>query len=199
MPALALFGGTFDPIHNAHLQIAQAAADLCGLERVLFIPSGNPPHRVEGTFAPYEDRYAMVVLACQADPRFEPSRLEAAERKSYSIETIEAVQVAHNVPLFFLIGADAFAEIQTWYRWQDVVASVTFIVVARPGAEYAVPDGARTIRLENLSLAVSSSEIRKQLAAHAASPSLPPQVRAYIERHHLYQRAISPAGSGSAS
>ena len=195
MPALALFGGTFDPIHNAHLQIASAAADRCGLERILFIPSGNPPHRAEGAFASYEDRYAMVALACQADPRFEPSRLESAERKSYSIETIEAVQSTHTGALFFLIGADAFAEIQTWYRWKDVIASVTFIVVARPGADYAVPPNANIIRLENLSLAVSSSEIRKQLAAHAPSPSLPPQVRSYIDSHHLYQPAIAPAVS----
>ncbi len=157
------------------------------MRRILFVPSGNPPHRPEGATASYEDRYAMVALACQADTRFEPSRLEAHERKSYSIDTIDRVQATETGPLYFLIGADAFAEIRTWFRWQDVVAAVTFIVVSRPGANYSHPEGARVVRLEELDLAVSSSEIRKQLASGAASPALPPAVRAYIDTHRLYQ------------
>ena len=182
-----MFGGTFDPIHNAHLAIAKAAADRCGLQRVLFIPSGNPPHRPEGATASYDDRFAMVSLACQDDSRFEASRLEAHERKSYSIDTIEKVQATEPGALYFLIGADAFAEIQTWYRWQAVVAAVTFIVVSRPGAAFHEPENARIVHLEELNLPVSSSEIRKQLASGAASPALPAPVRAYIDAHGLYR------------
>jgi len=191
VPGLALFGGTFDPIHNAHLQIAQAAANCCSLERVLIIPSGNPPHRAEGPFASYEDRFAMVELACQADGRFLPSCLEADERKSYSIQTIERVRFIYPGPYYFLIGADAFAEIRTWYRWQDVIAAVTFIVVSRPGADYSIPESAQIVRLEEIHLAISSSAIRRDLASGCAALPLPALVRAYIDKHQLYR---SPKG-----
>jgi len=185
---LALFGGTFDPIHNAHLAIAQAARKLCGLERILFIPSGKPPHRADGTFASYEDRYAMVRIACEGNPCFEPSRLEQGETSSYSIHTIERVLAQSPGPLHFLIGADAFAEIQTWHRWQDVVACVTFIVVSRPGAQYSVPATARVVRLEDVHLEISSSEIRRRLAlAKFDNLPLPAGVSSYIEAHLLYQ------------
>lgn len=188
MSGLALFGGTFDPVHNAHLRIAEAAADRCGLERLLFIPSGRPPHRAEGTFASYEDRFAMVQLACDCDPRFEPSRLEQGEEKSYSIHTIQKVQASHAGPLYFLIGADAFAEIETWYLWKQVVALVTFIVVSRPGAQYRVPESARVVRLEELQLPISSSEIRRDLAFGRTDLPLPQAVSAYIATHGLYRR-----------
>jgi len=185
---LALFGGTFDPIHNAHLAIAQAAAELCGLERILFIPSGKPPHRADGTFASFEDRYAMVQIACKDNPCFEPSRLEQGETSSYSIHTIERVLAQIGGPLHFLIGADAFAEIQTWHRWQGVVASVIFIVVSRPGAQYSVPVTAQVVRLEDMHLEISSSEIRRRLAlAKFEDLPLPAGVSSYIQAHRLYQ------------
>jgi nicotinate-nucleotide adenylyltransferase len=185
---LALFGGTFDPIHNAHLGIAQAAADLCGLARILFIPSGKPPHRSEGTAASYEDRYAMVSLACELNPLFEPSRLEQGDSNSYSIHTIERVLAQAPGPLYFLIGADAFAEIRSWHRWQDVLAAVTFIVVSRPGAYYAVPPTAQIVHLEEVHLEISSSEIRRRLALGKSDDlPLPNGVAAYIEEHQLYQ------------
>ncbi|MDQ6677316.1 MAG: nicotinate-nucleotide adenylyltransferase [Acidobacteriota bacterium] len=190
MSGFALFGGTFDPIHDAHLRIAGAAANRCGLDRVLFIPSAQPPHRAEGAFASFEDRYAMVALACGEDARFEPSRLEEAAVTSYSIHTIDAIRAElPGVPLHFLIGADAFAEIRTWFRWQDVVASVTFIVVSRPGAAYDIPGNARVVRLEEINLSISSSEIRRKLARGDSDVPVPASVRLYIETHKLY-RAI---------
>ncbi len=187
MSGLALFGGTFDPIHNAHLQIAQAAADRCGLERVLFIPSGNPPHRAEGPFAPYESRFEMVALACEGDSRFEASRLEEGGAKHYSIDTIRKARALTSETLYFLIGADAFAEIRTWRDWLDVVAEVTFIVVSRPGAHYAVPEAANVVRLDGLELPVSSSSIREQLSQGRNPTGLPASILAYIEAHELYR------------
>ena len=80
----ALFGGTFDPIHNAHIEIARAAADRFDLAKVLFVPAANPPHK-QGATAPYEDRVRMVELACAVDPRFEVSRIEEGTERSYSI------------------------------------------------------------------------------------------------------------------
>src|SRR5260370_16486885 len=115
----------------------------------------------------------MVALACAEDPRFEPSRLEEGLEKSYSIYTIERVK-AQNGEIYFVIGADAFAEIETWYRWQDVVAAVQFIVVTRPGHEYASPPGARVHRLETVAMPVSSSPIPQPLPRRQTPPHFPP-------------------------
>jgi nicotinate-nucleotide adenylyltransferase len=186
---LAVFGGTFDPIHNAHLTIAREAALRFALDRVLFVPASRPPHKSGATYAPYEDRYRMVELACQGEPRFEASRLEAGVEKSYSIHTIEEVKkgLAPGDRLHFLIGADAFAEIQTWFRWQDVIREVEFIAVPRPGHEFRVPPGARVAALGELALPVSSSQVRARLASGEAPSEVPTPVLEYIRTHHLYR------------
>jgi nicotinate-nucleotide adenylyltransferase len=183
----AIFGGTFDPIHTAHLVVAREAAETFSLDRVLFIPAANPPLKDAG--ANYEDRYKMVELACAGEPRFVPSRLEdghgSGNAKSYSIQTIERVKAA-NGEVFFIIGADAFAEIGKWHRWQDVVQSVEFIVVARPGHTFTIPPGARVHRLETVALPVSSSEIRQALASGESPAELPVAVAEYIRERGLY-------------
>jgi nicotinate-nucleotide adenylyltransferase len=185
----ALFGGTFDPIHNAHLKIANEAAAQFALDRVWFIPASRPPHKSGVTRTPYEHRYRMVELACAGQPLFEASRLEEGTTNSYSIETIERVHalLGAREELFFLIGADAFAEIGTWHRWRDVIASVEFIVVSRPGRAYTVPEGARVFRLEGVDLPVSSSEIRHNLAEGDDRVEVPPAVLDYIHEHGLYR------------
>jgi len=230
----AIFGGTFDPIHSAHLVVAHEAAEAFALDSVLFIPAANPPHKEAG--APYEDRYRMVELACAVDPRFHASRLEEGRAVSYSIHTIERLRASGDrtgpsgsvvrassseeartgppgsvvrasskeesstgpsssvVPtgssedtLFFIIGADAFAEIRSWRRWEDVVAGVEFIVVTRPGHVYDSPPGARVFRLETVALPVSSSEIRQELSRGRMPSDLPPGVAEYIHAHGLYR------------
>jgi nicotinate-nucleotide adenylyltransferase len=183
---LALFGGTFDPIHNAHLTVAREAADQFQLEQVWFIPAAHPPHKSDHTGATYADRFRMVELACQADPRFVASKLEAGAQKSYSVDTVERVGARGEEP-YFIIGADAFAEITSWHRWQDLVRLTEFIVVTRPGHRYATPPGARVHRLETVALPVSSSEIRQRLAGGEIPPDLPPTVAVYISEHGLYQ------------
>lgn len=184
---MAMFGGTFDPVHQAHLVVAAEAANRFALDRVLFIPAANPPHKSIATT--YEDRYRMVEIACAADPRFVPSRLEADRtHKSYSIDTIEqAIGKLNPSPLMFIIGADAFQEITTWHRWQEVVGAVEFIVVARPGHAIAPPPHAVIHRLETLALPVSSSEIRRTLGRGETSQDVPASVLDYIRQHHLYQ------------
>ena len=186
---LAIFGGTFDPIHNAHLAVAREATARFQLDRVWLIPAEKPPHKKGVTHAPYEDRFHMVELACLGEPKFEASRLEEGSGGSYSIDTIEKVR-AHLSPgdaLFFVIGADAFAEIESWRRWQDVVRAVEFIVVSRPGHRYSVPRGANVHRLETVDLPVSSSEIRRRLAAGDQSVEVPAAVLEYIHARGLYR------------
>ena len=185
---LAIFGGTFDPIHNAHLAVAREAASRFQLERVLVIPNGNPPHKQGVERADWTDRYRMVELACAGDPQLTPSRLEEGQARSYSIHTIERVRADHpDDQIFFLIGADAFAEIETWHRWEEVLAAVEFIVVSRPGHRYDVPPDARALALETISLEISSSEIRSELRAGRMPPkALPEAVREYIRDKRLY-------------
>ena len=181
---LALFGGTFDPIHCAHITIAREAADQFGLPRVLFIPAAHPPHKADSG-ASFEDRFEMVKLACSVDPRFVPSRLEEGEGRSYSIQTIEKLAAPDTV-LYFIIGADAFAEIASWHRWQDVIRLTDFIVVTRPGHEYRTPPGARVHRLDTVALPVSSSEVRQKLANGIEPPDLAEPVMRFIDERGLY-------------
>ena len=185
---LAIFGGTFDPIHQAHLAIAGEASETCRLDRVLLVPAANPPHKTAVTQTPYEHRVRMAEIACRGLAHVEVSRLEEGTEWSYSIDTIEKVRarIAPDDELFFVIGADAFAEIRTWHRWQDVIRAVSFVVVSRPGAVYDVPPGARVERLDRLELAVSSSEIRRELAAGKRPAEVPAPVMEYIIQHGLY-------------
>ena len=198
---LAILGGTFDPIHRAHLALAREAMSRYHFDRVMFVPASQPPHKSGVTHASYADRVRMTEVACAGEPRFVVSRLEEGTA-SYSIETITRIRetLAPGDELFFLIGADAFAEIETWRRWPDVVRSVTFIVASRPGATYRVPEGASVERLEGLELPYSSSAIREELAAGRKPAEVPEVVLAYILEHGLYGAGGSaPSGRGSGS
>ena len=186
---LAIFGGTFDPIHAGHLAVAREASARFQLDRILFVPAAHPPHKAGVTHAPYEDRVRMVELACREDAGFEVSRIEEGTARSYSIDTIEKVRagLAPGDELYFLIGADAFAEIRTWRRWADVAAAVRFLVVSRPGHVYETPPGVAVDRIDTLEVPVSSSEIRQTLAAGGVPDGIPAEVLAYAMEHHLYR------------
>jgi nicotinate-nucleotide adenylyltransferase len=183
---VCVFGGTFDPIHLAHTRIAEEAQRKFALNRVLLVPAGNPPHK--DAFTPYEDRLSMVEIACEGFAGFEASSLEAGTQQSYTIDTILRVreQLSGGDKLFFLIGADAFDDFETWKGWQTLVELTEFIVVARPESEYRVPKNARVHRMDGLALQVSSSNIRTLLAEGEPTPELAPGVRAYIEQRGLY-------------
>ena len=131
----------------------------------------------------------MAQLACAADPRFEVSRIEGIEGSSalsYTILTIEKLTARGIGPMSFLIGADAFKDIRSWYRWKDVVASVEFIVVTRPGAVWETPPGAVVHELAGLQLPESSSDIRTQLTRGDSAVPVPESVLRYIREHGLY-------------
>ena len=168
--------------------MAAAAADEFHLSRVLFVPAHHPPHKGGVTYAPYEDRVHMVEIACAADRRFEASRLEEGTERSYSIDTIEKLRatLAPEDELFFIIGADAFAEVRTWLRWKDVARAVRFLVVSRPGYRYDVPSEIKAERLDTVDLPASSSQVRQALAASNTPESVPEGVMQYIKVHCLY-------------
>ena len=202
--SVAIFGGTFDPVHRGHVEIARAAANRFGLEQVLFIPSGRPPHKRDHPEAGYEHRLRMAALACKSDPRFRPSRLEAPGRGSsphYSVDTIRraADQLVSGEKLFFITGGDAFAEVTLWYEWRKVAAAVEFIVVSRPGAHFRPGEAPAEIDahwLGGLDLPISSTGVRRSLRSGAKTAELlSPEIAEYIVRHGLY--AGPGVGSGT--
>jgi len=186
----AIFGGTFDPIHCAHLAVAREAAVAFDLDRVLFVVAAHPPHKPGIRIESFEHRLRMTEIACASEPLFEASDIEAGAAQSYSIYTLEKLRarLGADDSLFFLIGADAFAEIRTWYRWRDVISVVEFIVVGRPGHEFTIPDGAIVHRLDTLALPISSSAIRAELAAGGSPAQVPAPVLAYIRENQLYRQ-----------
>jgi nicotinate-nucleotide adenylyltransferase len=192
---LAIYGGTFDPVHRGHLEVARAAADHYSLDRVLFIPAGHPPHRPRSPGATFEHRYRMVEIACQADPRFAVSRLEAPDGERgvhYSIDTLHRVraELAPGARLLFIIGTDAFAEIRSWHRWNEILSLVEFIVVSRPGRELdsnEAPEGSRVHWLRTVNVPISSTQIRSHLArGESVDAWLAPGVADYIRANGLY-------------
>jgi nicotinate-nucleotide adenylyltransferase len=168
--------------------VARKAADAFHLDHVLVMPAARPPHKAGVTHAPYHHRFRMAEIACEGEPRFVVSRLEEGTVRSYSIDTIEKLRStkAPADELFFIIGADAFAEIRTWHRWEDVARSVCFIVVSRPGHLYEIPPGVRIERLDSVDLPVSSSDIRRALAEGKRPAEIPQRVLEYIFENQLY-------------
>ena len=137
---IALFGGTFDPVHLGHLAVAQAAAEKFGLGRVYFAPADLPPHKQKRKLTDFQHRFAMLALATADDPRFVPSLLDAhTGHPNYSINTVRRLKstLKKTDKLYFLIGIDAFKDISTWRQPVELLSEVEFIVVSRPGHSLA--------------------------------------------------------------
>lgn len=137
---IGLFGGTFDPVHRCHVAVATQVRDRLSLDRVLLIPSGDPPHKPLGALAPALHRLAMVRLAIAGEAALEASDLEIRRpAKSYSVETVRALKTQYgpDAELFFLIGLDAFLELHTWKDAQSLLRLCHFVVVSRPACHFA--------------------------------------------------------------
>lgn len=138
---IALFGGTFDPIHIGHLAVARAAERRFHLDEIHFIPTGRPPHKHRAGMASYADRYAMVALACADHPRFIASLAESGAGHSgretfYSVDTVRHFKHKFHGPgvhLYFLLGADSFLQIPSWKDYETLLGLCDFIVASRPG------------------------------------------------------------------
>ena len=136
---IALFGGTFDPVHCGHLAAARAAQAAFGLDQIQFIPALHPPHKRGRPLTAFAHRYAMVALACAGEPGLVPSLLESGNdhpaEPNYSIITVRkvAAQLPPSDRLYYLIGADAFLEIGQWKESVALLDSCDFIIVSRPG------------------------------------------------------------------
>lgn len=137
---LGLLGGTFNPIHICHLTIAAQARDHLSLDRILFIPAGDPPHKPHESLAPAPHRREMVKLAIEHEPTFALSEVELRRpAKSYSIDTVRELrrELDSATELFFIIGLDSFLEFPTWRQAATLIRMCTFVVVSRPNVEFA--------------------------------------------------------------
>lgn len=136
---IGLFGGTFNPIHRCHLTIAAQTRERLSLDQILFIPTGDPPHKPQDNLAPTSHRLEMIRLAIAADPAFAVSDIEVRRSaKSYSIDTVRALRDHYgpNTDLSFIIGLDAFLEFPSWRQAPDLLRLCHFIVVSRTGASF---------------------------------------------------------------
>ena len=137
---IALYGGTFDPVHAGHLEIARGVLQLFEIEKVLFIPAQVAPHKVGKPVTAPIHRYAMLALATQDDPQLSIStfELDAPDRR-YTVDTLEHFQrvLGDSTELFFIMGADSWSEITTWREWERLLAMTNHIVVTRPGYDPA--------------------------------------------------------------
>ena len=222
MRRTGILGGTFDPIHRGHLDVAEAARGALGLDTVLLIPSRVPPHRTTPPRASGYHRFAMTALAIAGRDGLRVSDMELlSPAPSYTSTTLERMaRAGHDrSTLFFITGADAFAEIATWHDYPAFLDCCHFIVVSRPGLPSGQlrdrlptlaprmqspldtpsgtgPDEAATVWLVDASTHdVSSSEIRVAVAAgRSIADAVPPTVAAYIERHALYLPTDTASG-----
>jgi nicotinate-nucleotide adenylyltransferase len=136
---LGLFGGSFNPIHNGHVAIARQTREALGLDRVLFIPTNDPPHKAHQSLAPAKDRYEMVRLAIASDPLLSISDVEFRRPgKSYTIDTIRQLQQEYGAAtaLYFLIGLDAFLDFSSWREPGALLNLCSFVVISRPGLSF---------------------------------------------------------------
>jgi nicotinate-nucleotide adenylyltransferase len=210
---IGIFGGTLDPVHAGHLEAAAIARKALSLDVVQLMPSMTPPHRhLQPQASPFH-RFAMVALAVADRSGLLASDDElCTDGPSYTSDTLGRWHARGFAPteLFFVLGADAFADIAAWHRYPAVLGSAHFVVVARPGTSLAdlqshlpalrsrmadassltdgAPDTPRIVLLSAATPDVSSTEIRKRVLAGESLDGLtPPAVIAHIERHHLYR------------
>lgn len=196
---IGIMGGTFDPVHIAHLACAEEAYKAFDLDLVLFIPAGNPSFKQGQVHASAEDRFLMVELACASNPHFEVSRMEMdREGVTYTVDTLIALHEQYpDAELFFITGADAIDTIGSWYRADALAELATYIAMPRPGYALDPVDSRRQpgitpFRVEYLDvplLDISSTMVRERIAAGQPVRYLVPgPVYAYISAKGLYAR-----------
>ncbi len=201
---IGIMGGTFNPIHHGHLVTAQEALDQFKLDRVIFIPTGIPPHKIEDNLVDDEDRYLMTVIATSFNSDFFVSRIEIDRKgKSYTIDTVKELRKIYGKDsgLYFVTGADAILEILTWKETSEIVTLCKFIAATRPGHDLSrledlkkklfsrIEDADEKIFIMEIpALAISSTDIRKRLKQGRSIDYLVPEgVSNYILKHGLYK------------
>lgn len=207
---VGILGGTFDPIHFGHLRFAEEGRELFGLEEIIFIPCGMPPHKEANKITPAEKRLKMVELAVAGNPHFCVWDIEVKRPwLSYSVETIREIRARYSpgMELFFLVGGDAFKEIGTWKDYEELLSLCHFVVATRAGQKGRLPleveplfcydkeervyrhkkGGTRLYLAEITALDISSTKIREAVQeGRSIKYVVPREVEDYIIRERLY-------------
>ena len=201
MPKIGIMGGTFNPVHNAHIELAQKALTQFGLDKVLFITSGNPPHKKNSIIPDATLRHKMVSLAIEEYPQFEAYDYEIKKQSySYSYETLKHLKkLDRNNELYFIIGADSLHNITSWVKPRLIMEMCTFLVYSRKG--YDMEKDLSELKKEYYlkaqfidapELDISSSEIRKMIEeGKDVSELMPPKAFDFISRTMLYKKKAS--------
>ncbi len=201
---IGILGGTFDPIHLGHLLLAEVSRDSLGLERVLFVPVGEPPHKQDQSITPANHRRAMLELTIASNPGFELSLIDL-ERPGphYSVDTVRLIRERYDLSAeacYFLIGGDSLVDLPGWYHPQTLVQSCRLAVAHRPGHQ---PDlgtlvdqipgiSARLDWVEMPVVGIAASDIRARVrAGQSIRYQVTDEVQAYIHTHQLYLNRVS--------
>lgn len=199
---VGLFGGTFSPLHNAHLKVALTAMEQCGLSEIVFIPNGIPPHKQVESGVRKEDRLHMVQLAVRDLPNCSVSRIEIdRDGPSYTIDTIRALKDDYPQGICFIVGADRLLELSTWREPEALLRSVPFVIAPRSGVcldafDVTPYENAQIVPLEMEEVDLSSSAMRERI--HQGLPidvEVPAAVVEYIRKHGLYQGTMTGSKS----
>jgi nicotinate-nucleotide adenylyltransferase len=180
---IALFGGSFDPIHNGHLAVARAADRRFNFDEIHFVAASRPPHKLKQHLAPFPHRFAMVSLACSEHPHFVPSLAEAGEdfagkQLHYSVDTVRYFRHAYHGQgdrIFFMIGADAFLDIPMWKEYETLLGLCDFIVANRPG-----------LRMEALRLVIPPALFARSNGKKEPDDAHPSPIVAHLEKTTVY-------------
>ena len=197
---IGILGGTFDPVHLGHLIIAEEAVASLGLDRVIFVPAGDPWMKAGIPISPGPNRLAMVLAAVAGNPAFHVSPVELDRNgPSYTVDTLEELQEDYGsqTELFFIIGADALKDFGQWRKPERVLELCTLAVVGRPAQEALdlsvleamIPGiGNRVEMVYGVAISVSSTDIRERIAEDRSIRHLvPPAVESFIREHGLYK------------
>ncbi len=185
MKKIGIYGGSFDPIHHGHLILARETLETLDLAEVIFVPAAQSPHKTDCIPAPAELRWEMVTSAIKGESRLAVSRLEIDRPPpSYTVTTVEELRAAYpDAELFFLLGEDNFAELETWHRFEELRRLVKFVVLDRSETEVEYPYP--TIRRK---IDISATTIRIRVASgHSIRYLVPEAVERIIRREELYQ------------
>ena len=212
---IAFYGGTFDPVHCGHIVVAQRLLELFSLDQFVFLPAFHAPHKPERKPTSGYHRFAMLSLATQHELRMSVSTLELDHaQKRYTIDTLpELIEQNSNTEIFFVMGADSWADITTWREWEKVLLMTNHIVVTRPGYDIALDhvteavrrrvvdlredtgavlgnDGPKIFITDAVKLDVSATEIRDDVGEDNRldrEDDVPQEVAKYIEKYELYK------------
>jgi len=189
---LGIFGGSFDPVHNAHVALARTALAELKLDELIWVPAGRPWQK-KRHLTPAADREAMVRLAIEGEPRFVLSRIELERNgPSYTIDTVRALNAERpDARWYLVIGQDQYAGFHTWHGWQELLSLVTLAIADRPDAKLSVDPQVLAHAHAAVTLPmmdVSSTDIRERVTSGQGIVDLvPPAVARYIARHRLYR------------